>query len=171
MLTLTQKQHNCTLTVPGLLDTTKCLGPTASKTPDPGLRMAGRGGQWRKFLHLFWSTEYLLHSTQGVKNQSSCEVKNVSTERKVNNFQNAFIDRKRYKMESIVQSTFLLFWIFSWVLVFCLFSWFFWGFFNFTCVKQLQNSLRASKSTEPFVQECFWFGPLVSKLCCLFTGL
>lgn len=74
----------------------------ASKTPDPGLRMAGKRGQKGKLLQLFRSTEYLLHSTWGVKNQTSCEVKIVSTERKASNFQNAFIDKKGYKMESLV---------------------------------------------------------------------
>lgn len=38
----------------------------------------------------------------GIKNQISCEVKNVSTERKASSFQNVFIDKKGYKMESIV---------------------------------------------------------------------
>lgn len=41
-------------------------------------------------------------SPWGVKSQTFCEVNNVSTERKVSNFQNAFKDKKGYKMESMV---------------------------------------------------------------------
>lgn len=89
LLSLTWKQHFYTgrlLVHQARQIHTRHLGPRRSKPQEPGGEDGWGIAQWRVPLQLFWSNGQLLHSTWGVKNQTSCQYKIHLQKEKTSNF-------------------------------------------------------------------------------------
>lgn len=96
MLTLAQKQCIYSLyllAVSGPWDVHKAFAVNKDRSPGAG-RMAGVVQHWVP-RQPFWTKGQMLHSDCGVKKWTSCEVWNISTERKDKQFPRLKTDRKK----------------------------------------------------------------------------